>query len=323
MVNNFCLLLVPYSPSVTCARDSFLFAGLRLLNMESAESPASPEPPEPLIPEEPNNIQESPTQRKLQVLFEKFRTNGHFLAFFEAYQSNSHLWSLLLRLQTEENLQALLRVYNENKHIRHLIRHQPESEPIEDYITEFKTRCQLYKKFVKCATSTNLLAKKTKSLSATVFAIIMVAPVPILQTALSDQSHRDAWLIGYFGMTEPYAAAVVKRYKPGWTMTTKLVPRSNVLPPYTVETQREDFDTAAAVLLPASIPQDLQSCALLLMYLLFHSAKLAMIIPVFLLACAIQRRHIYSLPIATHRVSATYYRFFRLFRAKIAKCDRI
>ncbi|KAL9477342.1 hypothetical protein ACSS6W_007183 [Trichoderma asperelloides] len=190
--------------------------------MESGEPQAAAEPPEQLIPADPDTIQESEADRRLQVLFEACKSNDHLRAFLEAYKHDENLWDLLRAVHSNDAVRALVKAYRDNKDIRTIVHHQPASEPIDDYITEFETRCQLFARFQECTNACNFLAWEF-TLNATVFAIVMVAPIGILQRALSDQQHRDAWLINYFGMTENRAADVVKRYRPGWHVTTKWI----------------------------------------------------------------------------------------------------
>lgn len=234
-------------PSASYAHICFLFAYPRLLNMESAESQVSLDPPEQLIPQHQNNIQESETDKRLRVLLEAHRDNGHLQSFLEAYQHDEDLRDLLEAIQSDEDLVALVKAYRENKHIRTIIHHQPASEPIDDYITEFETRCQLFAKFQECTDSTNFLARK-RALNATVFAIVMVAPIAILQTTLSSPKNRDKWLINYFGMVQDRAAEVVKYYKPGCQVTIQWVLEGFLRRPIVIPSQAENSLAANKVL---------------------------------------------------------------------------
>ncbi|KAL6904265.1 hypothetical protein GGI43DRAFT_381948 [Trichoderma evansii] len=198
--------------------------------MESAESQASPEPPEQ-PPAHSNNIQESDTDKRYRALFEACRENDHIRAFLETYQDDTTLWDLLKAIQSDEDLQALAKAYRDNRHIRTTIRHQPASEPIDEYVTEFETRCQLFARFQECANSSNFLAEKY-TLNATVFAIMMVAPIAILQRALSDQKHRNALLISYFGMVEDSAADIISSYTPSLPIIVRWIKKNSKLKPF-------------------------------------------------------------------------------------------
>jgi hypothetical protein len=267
-------LLHVYSSFVLYTHDSFLFAGLCLLNMESAES------------QQATPAKTLPAEKALQYA------------------------------------KVLVRAYQQSKYNPLFVRHNPAREPVDDYITEFETRCQLFTRFLKCVVSSNFFNPELaiKSLDSIVFAIVMVAPIGVLQKALSDQRHRDAWVISFFGMTTHNSAnLIVKRCRPGFSVTGSLDFQEPNIAPLSFAIMRADEYAVVEVLPSASTPRP---CAFsLILITLILSAKSEIIILVFLPARAIQWRPIYSPPYAARRITLNCYRYFRFFRAKIAECD--